>query len=48
VDVILGTDVMFNPELSVALAKMIEKYLSPDGIFYGMSGAHRGVSIKKY
>jgi hypothetical protein len=34
---------MFNPELSKCLAKVINKYLSPTGYFYGCSGAHRGV-----
>lgn len=47
VDCIIGTDIMFNPQLSVALANVIDKYLAPNGVFYGCSGAHRGVSMIK-
>jgi len=33
VDCILGADVYFNPELSVALVEVINKYLSSNGVF---------------
>jgi hypothetical protein len=44
--VVIGTDIYFSPELSVALAKVVDRYLLPTGCFYGASSAQRIVILR--
>lgn len=41
VDVIIGADIFFQPQLSHHLAKCVNMYLGKQGLFYGCSGSRR-------
>jgi 2-polyprenyl-3-methyl-5-hydroxy-6-metoxy-1,4-benzoquinol methylase len=43
VDVIIGSEIMYEVDITEALMKTINMYLKPNGHFYGISASYRKV-----